>query len=289
MTIEAASTNSSTRRVDRRSSARGIWLASSDAPAPQREAREQQAGGAADAARARAIRPAGAGRRARAPAPSAARIAISFRRFIARARIRLPTLAQAMSSTSADRGEQHQQRRADVADDQFVQRDRGAAPAGVLRRVGSASSRCEITCSSDFACVERHAGLQPRDRLVVVVLAHGALLVGPGERHPQRPGGRAPRLHREARAASRRRSCRSRRRSVSVRPITSGAPPRWLFQNPSLRITTCPRAGESSSGRKVRPSAGWRADDLEEVRRRRRGARALRRPAAAGQRELAEA
>ena len=51
--------------------------------------------------RAPALRPAAAGRRGARPAPSAERIAISLRRPSARANSRLPTLAQAISSTSA--------------------------------------------------------------------------------------------------------------------------------------------------------------------------------------------
>ena len=64
-------------------------------------ARQQQADRAAGRRRARAIRPAAAGTRGARPAPSAARIASSLRRPSARANSRLPTLAQAISSTSA--------------------------------------------------------------------------------------------------------------------------------------------------------------------------------------------
>ena len=70
------------------------------------------------------------------PAPSAVRMATSLRRPSARANSRLPTLAQAISSTSADRGEQHHQRH---------HRCRRRAVPGAERPVRS--SRC-----SSFGC-----------------------------------------------------------------------------------------------------------------------------------------
>ena len=86
------------------------------------------------------------------PAPSAARIAISLRRASARVKSRLPTLAHAISRTSADGAEQHHQRRADVADDQLLQtarrwRPSRRSPSGTPARAASRS-----TSISDCAC-----------------------------------------------------------------------------------------------------------------------------------------
>ena len=122
-------------RVDARSRRRA---------APVRE--QRGAGGQADAARAAGRRPrprarapalrrAAAGTRGARPAPSAARIAISLRRPSARARIRLPTLAQAMSSTSATAASSIT---SDVRMSPTISSCSGIdgrAPAGVLLRV----------------------------------------------------------------------------------------------------------------------------------------------------------
>ena len=110
------------------------------------------------------------------PAPSAARIAISLRRPSARVNSRLPTLAQAISSTSADRAEQHDQRRADVADDHVLQRHDRRAPAGVGLRVVALEPLWQISVELRRAPAARPTpGLSRADDRAVVVLANGAL------------------------------------------------------------------------------------------------------------------
>ncbi len=100
VTSEAPSTNSTTRKSIAISSARGIWSASrAAAPVSISRASRRPAAPPASASSTASMKSCWNTRPR--PAPSAARIAISLRRPNALARRRLPTLAHAMSRTSA--------------------------------------------------------------------------------------------------------------------------------------------------------------------------------------------
>ena len=97
------------------------------------------------------------------------------------------------------RGQQHHQRRPDVADDRLAERDHGGAPAGVRLRV-----RLLQPLGDDLQLRRRlrdvHARPQPGDRLLVVVLAYGALGVGEAQGNPDLAAGREPRGRENRRA-----------------------------------------------------------------------------------------
>ena len=184
--IDAASANSSTRAVDRhlfgarqlageqrRAGARAPMRASSSPAAPPATASTSASTSSCWNTRPR-------------PAPSAERIAISLRRASARANSRLPTLAQAISRTSATAREQHHQRHPDVADDHFVQRDHRRAPAGVVLRDTRLRAASRSRSISALRLLRRrHPACSRAIDLRVVVLADRALLVGVRQRHPQ--------------------------------------------------------------------------------------------------------
>ena len=211
-------------------------------------------------------------------------MAISLRRPSARANSRLPTLAQAISSTSATAREQHRPATCRTSPTiSFLQRHHRRAPAGVGLADIRCSSRVEISVHLGSRLLDVDAGLQPRDR--------------PGRcdcraRRARRPCTRAAPRSR----AGRRPTPRPRTRagitptivyaspsSVSVRPMTSGAPPRCCFQNPSLRMTTCDRAGAVLLGQEHaserRPARGRSRRNRRRPRRRRPLRRCRRRSA----------
>src|SRR5207249_7761730 len=90
-----------------------------------------------------------------------------------------------------DRRQQHHQRRPDVADDLVPERYHGGAPARVGLRIRLLQAfRDDLELRSSLG--ELDPGPEPGDGLLVVVLAHGALVVGEAERHPDLAGRREP-------------------------------------------------------------------------------------------------
>ena len=79
--------------------------------------------------------------------------------------------------------DRHDQRHPDVADDELLERNDGGAPAGVRLRVLAlqpAGDRNQF----GTRLIDRHAGLQTRNDLRIVVLANGALFGRVRQRHP---------------------------------------------------------------------------------------------------------
>ena len=100
----------------------------------------------------------------------------------------------------ADGGEQHHQRRADVADDVVLQRTSASRPSRRWPAGYACSSRFAITSSCDRASSARMPGFRRATACQVVVLADGAVLGGQRERHPQVAGHRRPTTASEAEA-----------------------------------------------------------------------------------------
>ena len=147
--IDAASAKSSTRRRSR-----SRRRAGSDRRAVRRRRRGCRARAAGRRRRRRrpapAPRSAAAGTRAPVRRRAPTRIAISLRRPSARAKSRLPTLAHAISSTSATAASSIDQRRADVADDHLAAAGRRCrpsrrSPADTPARVASRSPRSRLS------------------------------------------------------------------------------------------------------------------------------------------------
>ncbi len=97
-----------------------------------------------------------------------------------------------------DGRQEYHERAARIADDQLLQGDRGRAPAGVLRRELLREARRDHV-ELGLGLFEGNARLQPRNDLVVVVLADRGLLVVPRERGPDRQRRHEPRFEGEAR------------------------------------------------------------------------------------------
>ena len=154
VSIDAPTTNRSTRGVDRDLFGAGHLTG--------RAAWRRPRGWRARAAGRRRRRPAASTSastsscwktRAR-PAPSAERIASSLRRPSAAREQQVADVRARDQQDQRDRGEQHQQRRPDVADDQLLQRNHRRAPAGVLLRILALEPRRDRV----------HLRLRPRQR-----------------------------------------------------------------------------------------------------------------------------
>ena len=163
------------------------------------------------------------------------------------------------------------------------------APQPVLACGYSRSSRCEIASISACACARSTPGFSRAitGSLWLSRTARSASVYASGTQMSRAVD--APRRDREARRHDADDRCRPRHRASACGRSRPALPPKWLFQNPSLRTTTCAarRASPPPAGTRGRAAAA-RADDVEEVRPRPRRRRPPRRCRRAGQRELTE-
>ncbi len=128
-----------------------------------------------------------------APAPGAQRR--TDRQFLTAAEAtreqQVPDVRACDQQHESDRAEQHQERGPDVADDELLQRQDRRAPARVFLWIVALEPLGDRV-HLGLRTLDRHAGLQARDHLHVVVIADRPVFIGERQRYPDVPRDGAP-------------------------------------------------------------------------------------------------